>query len=180
MKKFLAYTFLGLIVILGVLAIVIAMQPGDFRVERKITIDAPAADVFVHVNDFHKWESWSPWIKLDPNAKNTFEGPPSGEGSIQKWSGNSEVGEGSMTLVKSKPNEHIKIRLDFTKPMQDTSDVEFHFKEEGSKTVVTWSMYGKQNFIGKALCLFVFDMDKMIGEKFDEGLKSMKAKVETK
>ena len=180
MRKILGYGFLSLIVLLGALAIVIAVQPGEFRVERKITINAPAADIFVHVNDFHKWESWSPWIKLDPNAKNTFEGPTSGEGAVQKWSGNSEVGEGSMTLTQSKPYEQIKIRLDFKKPMEDTSDVEFHFKEEGSKTTVTWSMHGKQNFLGKALCLFVFDMDKMIGEKFEEGLKSMKAKVESK
>ncbi len=179
MKK-LGYAFLVLVAILGVLAVVIAMRPGEFHVERKITINAPASAVFAQVNDFHKWEAWSPWAKLDPNAKNTFEGPSEGEGAIFKWSGNSDVGEGSMTLAESKPHERINIKIAFTKPMQDSSDIGFTFKEDDGKTTVTWTMHGKQNFLGKALCLFVFDMDKMIGEKYDEGLASMKSLVEAK
>jgi len=29
----------------------------------------------LQVNDFHQWDAWSPWAKLDPDAKITFEGP---------------------------------------------------------------------------------------------------------
>jgi hypothetical protein len=39
-------------------------------------------------------------------------------------------------------------------------------------------MSGKNNFIGKAFCLFM-NMDKMIGGQFEKGLTDMKAVVES-
>lgn len=163
--------------VIGVFAIVVAMQPDEFAVTRSATIDAPPAAVFAHVNDFRKWDAWSPWAKLDPNAKNSFEGNAAGEGAIFKWSGNNEVGEGSMTIVESKPPERIRIRLDFVKPMEDTSDVTFTFDPEGSGTKVTWAMSGKSNFVGKAMCM-VMGMKETMNAKFDEGLAAMKKTVE--
>jgi hypothetical protein len=51
------------------------------------------------------------------------------------------------------------------------------FKPEGDKTLVTWSMAGKNNFIGRAVCLFM-DMDKMVGGEFEKGLNQLKSIVE--
>jgi len=82
-----------------------------------------------------------------------------------------------MTIIESKPTDVIKIRLDFEKPMQDTSEAEFTFVPEGDKTKVTWSMHGDQSFMEKAVCLFM-NLDKMVGEKFEEGLENMKTVVE--
>jgi hypothetical protein len=62
---------IALAAIIGIFLIVVAMQPADFRVERTTNIAAPQADVFAQVNDFHKWDAWSPWAKLDPEAKVT-------------------------------------------------------------------------------------------------------------
>lgn len=177
MKKKLLIALGVLVGIVGVFAVVVAMQPSDFRISRSATVDAPPSAVFAQVNDFHKWEAWSPWAKLDPNAKNSFEGPTSGKGSMFKWSGNNEVGEGMMTITESDPYKRILIRLDFKKPMEDTSEAEFRFKPEGDKTVVTWSMFGKHNFVGKAFCLLM-NMEKMLGGEFDKGLASMKAMAE--
>jgi hypothetical protein len=42
---------------------------------------------------------------------------------------------------------------------------------------VTWSMAGQNNFMAKAVHLFM-DMDKMIGGNFEKGLAQMKAVVE--
>lgn len=158
--------------------IVVAMQPSTFRISRSATVAAPAAAVFPHVNELKKWQPWSPWMKMDPNAKSTFEGPEGGKGAAMTWAGNNEVGEGKMTIIESKPNELVRFRLDFYKPMPGTSEAEFTFKPEGAGTVVTWSMSGTNNFIGRAMCL-VMNMDKMVGGQFDKGLASMKAIVET-
>jgi len=76
------------------------------------------------VNDFHKWDAWSPWAKLDPDAKTTFEGPSAGEGAVFAWAGNREIGEGRMTLTQSRPAELIQIKLDFVQPMAGTSTAE--------------------------------------------------------
>jgi uncharacterized protein YndB with AHSA1/START domain len=162
-----------------IFVVIVALQPADYRVERSATMAAPPATVFEEVNDFHNWDKWSPWAKLDPAAKYTFEGPSSGTGAILRWAGNSDVGEGSMTILESRPSELIRIKLAFIKPFEDTATVEFTFKPEGDKTNVTWSMFGKNNFIGKAMCMFM-SMDKMVGDKYAEGLANLKAVAEAK
>src|SRR5258708_4924025 len=102
-KKILVVLVVAVVVFAGV----VAMQPADFRVERSVTLAAPAPDVFAQVNDFHNWEAWSPWAKLDPNAKNSFEGSAAGKDAKFHWSGNSEVGVGSMTILESRPYDLI-------------------------------------------------------------------------
>jgi hypothetical protein len=130
------------------------------------------------VNDLHKFQDWSPWAKIDPDVKNTFEGAPSGTGAICKWTGNKKVGEGIMTIVDSKPNDDIRMRLEFIKPFASTADVQFNFKQQDKQTTVTWSMTGQKNFISKAFCLFM-NMDKMIGGDFERGLGNLKTLVES-
>lgn len=170
-------------IVLGLLLLVagflgyVALQPPQFSVTRSLAMAASPADVFAQVNDFHKWQTWSPWAKLDPNAKASFEGPESGKGAIFKWDGNSEVGQGEMEILESKPNEHVVMRLHFVKPMEDTCKTEFMLKPDGEKTLVTWSMSGESNFVGRVFCTF-FNMEKMVGEKYDEGLASIQKIVE--
>jgi Polyketide cyclase / dehydrase and lipid transport len=158
--------------------VVVAMQPSEFHVERSATMDAPAETVFAQINDFHKWDAWSPWLNIDPAAKTSYEGPSAGEGAVFRWAGNADVGEGSMTIVESRPNERVRINLHFIKPFEDTAPTEFVLKGDGNQTTVTWTMDGKNNFLSKVFCLFM-SMDKMIGSKYEEGLANMKAIVET-
>lgn len=168
---------ISLAVIVVVFAAVVAMQPAEFRVARSATFSAPPAAVFAHVNDLHKWAAWSPWAKLDPNARETFEGPPAGTGAVLRWAGNNQVGEGSMTITESRPNELIRFRLEFLRPLAATNTAEFSFKPEGNLTVVTWSMAGRNNFIAKAVGLFI-NCEKMVGDQFEQGLTQMKLVAE--
>jgi carbon monoxide dehydrogenase subunit G len=160
-----------------ILVAIVALQPTEFRVERTATIAAPPADVFAQVNDLPKWDAWSPWAKLDPNAKIVFEGPEAGQGAAMTWVGNDEVGEGKMTIVESRPNEAVKLKVDFVKPFEGTSMSEFAFKPEGDGTVVTWTMSAHHNFLEKAFCL-VMNGKKMIGDAMDKGLAKMKFVLE--
>jgi Polyketide cyclase / dehydrase and lipid transport len=168
---------IALAVIVVVFIAVVAMQPSEFRVARSAIIRAPVPDVFSQVNDFHSWQAWSPWAKLDPTAKASFEGPRAGAGAVFAWAGNDKIGEGRMTLTESRPSELIRIKLDFVKPMEGTSIAEFTFKPEGDQTAVTWTMTGHNNFIAKAVCLFM-NLDKMVGGDFEKGLANLKSVVE--
>ena len=166
-----------LLLILALVAAVIAfiaMQPTEFSVKRSALIAAPAERIFLHVNDLHAWDAWSPWVKLDPQAKNSFEGPQAGVGASMYWIGNSKVGEGRMTIVDSQPHSHISFRLDFRKPMAATSQAEFTFTPQAGQTLVTWRMTGSNNFVGKAMNL-VMNCDKMVGGQFENGLASLRA-----
>lgn len=167
-----------LAIVIVVFLIVVAMQPDDYRISRSKTIAAPPAAAFAQANDFHNWAAWSAWDKIDPNMKRTYEGSPSGVGAVYKWSGNDEIGEGKMTITESKPNELVRVKLEFFKPMEGQAMADMTFKSEGAGTLATWEMYGKNNFLGKAFHLCI-DMDKMIGGKYDESLTALKSVVET-
>ena len=168
---------IGLVAVVAVFAVVVALQPSEYRIARSATVAAPAPEVFAQVNDFHNWDAWSPWAMLDPSAKTTFEGPAAGQRAIFAWSGNDKIGEGRMTLTESRPAELVRIRVDFVKPFAGTSTSEFTFKPAGNQTAVTWAMSGHNNFIAKAMCLFV-SMDKMLGGEFEKGLAKMKSSAE--
>jgi Polyketide cyclase / dehydrase and lipid transport len=168
---------IALVVIVVGLVGVITLQPARYRVSRSTTIAAPAPVVFAQVNDFHKWSAWSPWEKIDPAMKRTYEGPPAGVGASYAWVGTREVGEGRMTIVESRPGDLIHVKLEFVKPFAGTSVAEFSFKPDGERTLVTWSMTGDKNFIAKAIHL-VMSMDRMIGDQFDKGLATMKTVAE--
>ena len=130
--------------------------------------------MFAQVNDFHKWAAWSPWEKIDPNMKKTYEGSPAGNGAVYSWAGNKDVGEGRMTITDSKPGELVRIKLEFMKPWAATNATDFTFTPQGNQTGVKWTMSGDKNFMAKAFTLFM-DMDKMIGNDFEKGLAQMKS-----
>lgn len=174
MKSKLSVILAILAALVVALLVLIALQPGSFVVSRSATVAAPPAAVFGHVNDFRKWADWSPWAKLDPAMKLTFDGPAAGKGAVYRWAGNSEVGEGQMTILDSKPGERVEILLEFIKPFAAVNNTEFVFKPDADKTVVTWNMTGTNDFMAKAVCLFV-SMDKMVGGDFEKGLAQLKS-----
>jgi hypothetical protein len=168
----------GIVAVIAVLLIVVALRPAEFRVERSATLSAPAITLFEQVNDHRKFAVWNPFMKFDPNVKNTYSGPDSGVGAACSWDGNNKIGAGSATIIESKPGELVRQRMDWLRPMKGTSTVEFTFKPAGEKTVVTWAMYGKNGFMGKLVSLFI-NCEKMVGPQFEQGLAELGKVVAT-
>ena len=117
--RFLKRLVIGLVLLVAAFATVVALQPADYRLTRQTVIAAPAAAVFPYVNDLRQWDDWSPWAKLDPNAKISFEGPAAGSGAMFHWSGNDKIGAGTMTITESKPNERLRTRAFLIEAPQD-------------------------------------------------------------
>ena len=169
---------IGVVLLVAVLAIAIATRPKTFRVERSTVINAPADAVFPFINDFHLWNRWSPFEKLDPNLQRTYSGAEAGKGATYEWLGNREAGQGRMVIVESQPTHRVAIDLFFLKPFKSTSLAEFTFAPTTGGTTVTWAMSGNNTVAGKAISL-VASMDKYLGNSFDEGLANLKRVVET-
>ena len=167
---------LGLVAIIALLLIVAAFKSPDFRVERSLTIAASSETLFPWFNSHKKFNEFNPWLKLDPDAKVEYSGPESGVGSISTWEGKM-TGKGKATIVESKPNELVRLRMDWIEPMEGVSTVDYSFKPEGGKTMVTWAMYGQSNFIGRLMSLFM-NCDSMCGPQFEKGLADV-AKLAT-
>ncbi len=167
---------LGILLLIAALLAYAATRPNTFRVERSITIKAPPERIAGHINDFHQWGAWSPWEKLDPNMKRTYQGPASGVGAAYAWDGNKEVGRGRMEITETTPSKTL-IKLDFLQPFESHNTAEFTFVPMGDSTKVVWAMYGPNPYISKVMGIF-WNMDKMIGGDFDKGLTSLKTVAE--
>ncbi|NJK88005.1 MAG: SRPBCC family protein [Myxococcales bacterium] len=109
---------IAIVVLVGAGVALVLTRPSPFPITRTATLNAPVDVVFSMVNDFRAWDRWSPWEDMDPSQTKTHSGPEAGEGASVAWSGNADVGKGSMTITKSVPNERIEIDLRFIEPFQ--------------------------------------------------------------
>ncbi len=164
-------------VVVVIFLIVVATRPATFTVTRRGTFAVPPATVFAHVNDLHLWQAWSYWARLDTTAQYTYAGPASGTGASMNWVGNNKVGEGRMTITESRDTSLLRLKLEFFKPFKAVNSAEWTFQSQDSQTLLTWSMTGQNNFMGKAFSLFV-NCDQMIGGMFEQGLANLKTIVE--
>jgi hypothetical protein len=174
-----------LIGVAGVLVLfvaVVATRRSIYHVERKLEVAAPADLVFGVLNDLHRFAGvWvlfgSPLETRDPNMQKIFEGPAAGVGQSYAWSGNREVGQGRMTIEESVPGQKVGVKLEFVKPMASTATCALTLAGTPTGSLVTWSMDGNHNFIGKALGMFM-DMDNMLGSDIEKGLVELKTVAE--
>jgi len=82
-----------------------------------------------------------------------------------------------LSIIESRPDDFIRFKLDFLKTMAATDTAAFTFNTEHNQTTVTWCMYGKNNFMGKAMGL-IMSCDKTVGGQFEKGLLALKSVVE--
>ncbi len=168
----------SLLVVLGAALLGYATtRPDSFRVERSITINAPAHNIFPLIDDYRRWTVWSPWETRDPAMKKTYSGAAGGTGAVYEWAGNSKVGTGRMETTESVAPSKIIVDLHFMKPFEARNTAEFTLADQGDTTTVTWAMYGPSPFISKVVGLFV-SMDEMVGGDFETGLAALKTVAE--
>ncbi len=166
---------IAIIIVLLIVAILAyaATRPDDFRVERSVSIKAPAEKIFPFINDFHQWDAWTPYNK-DPAMKKTYGGAASGVGASYAWEGNGQVGQGNIDISAATPPSKVALNLNMVKPFAAKNKVEFTLQAKGDMTEVTWAMDGKHIFIGKVIGIFM-SMDNMVGKDFEVGLEKLKA-----
>ncbi|WP_127020930.1 SRPBCC family protein [Flagellimonas beolgyonensis] len=169
------YILLGIVLLIAILA---ALAPKTYNVSRSIEISRTKAEVFDYLKYLKKQDEWSPWAKRDPNMEQKFTGTDGEVGAISYWNGNKEVGEGEQELTKIVDGERIESELRFLKPWKSISDAYLVTESiDANTTKVTWGFTGHNKFPMSIMMLFM-NMDKMIGKDFEEGLASLKEKME--
>lgn len=167
---------IGLGALVIVLLVVIGTRPSEYKIERSIVISAPAETVWTEVSDFRRWDAWSPWEKIDPEMKKTYEGEPGVVGSKYSWEGN-DAGKGTMTITAAERPHKIVEKLEFFEPWPSVATTTHTITPEDGGVKVTWSMEGEHDFLGKAMCL-VIDMDAALGAEYEKGLQALKTVAE--
>lgn len=167
----------GVAVVAAVGVMAVVTRDDNYRIERSIQVKASPSAIFAVLKDFRLFEHWSPWETLDPKMEKTFEGETGAAGSYYHWSGNKQVGEGTMTVLDTQNDEGVDLRLEFFRPFASQATVRWSIAPAGDGSqVVTWTMKGKHaNLMAKA---FAPMMSSMLTKNFDEGLAKLKAYCE--
>jgi len=161
------------VVIAGIL-IYAATLPDSFRIERSAVIKAQPEKVFAQINEFKSWTAWSPWERIDPALKRSYSGPEKGKGAAYAWEGNKDVGSGRMEIAESIAPSKVTIKLDFLKPFEAHNTTEFTIVRQGDASSVNWAMFGPSPYVSKLMGIF-FNMDRMVGGQFEQGLANLKS-----
>lgn len=175
MLPIILYILLGIVLLVVILAIV---APKSYDVHRSILIDKPKEMVFDHVKLIRNHKIWSPWNLKDPNMTLTYEGTDGEEGFISRWEGNKDVGAGYQTVINIVPNERMDNHLVFLKPWKSESNGYYIFEDAApGQTKMTWGFKGKNKFPA-TLFMLLYNMDKVVGKEFKEGLQTLKNHLE--
>jgi len=174
------YTALYIVlVIVGIVLILALIAPKSYNVFRTIEISKSRMEVFEYLKYLKKQEEWSPWATKDPNMEREYSGTDGEVGVVYHWKGNKEVGEGEQEITNIVDGKRIDGELRFLKPWKSTSDCYLEVEDGAENTTkVVWGFKGKNKFPMSIMMLFM-NMDKMVGKDFEEGLRSLKSKLES-
>jgi hypothetical protein len=167
------------LLVVGVVALVFTVS-GDYRVEREVTINKPKAEVFSYVKMLKNQNEWGPWAKKDPAINLDYRGTDGTPGFVSAWkSEKDEVGSGEQEITKIVDGERIDTQLRFKEPFNSSSDAYMITEAVGeNQTKVKWGFAGTMPKPFNLMSL-VMDMDKEVGKDFEEGLNTLKAKLES-
>ena len=139
--------------------------------EQSLIINAPKEKVWQNVNSMKAFNTWNPWMKMDPNLIVTYRGNSGEVGDGYHWKGNDDVGEGEQEITAIVPNEKVGTKMHFMKPMDDNATSDLLLASEGSGTKVIWNIdYEIETLFKPMKPLMTWQMNK----SFSEGLGKLK------
>ena len=144
-----------------------------YHVERSITIDKDLNTVRSHLEDFSRWNSWSPWTIVEPECPIEITGEPGQVGHSMRWDGQI-IGSGINTL-SGNDEKRLEYDLEFITPFKSKARTGFSLDETKDGTSVTWTMDGAMPFY---LFFMIAMMKGWIAMDYDRGLRMLKAVVE--
>ncbi len=123
-------TYLIILAAIAAFLFWVSRKPDDFKIERQITINATAAEVFPWINNLKNMNQWNPWAGQDAKSVIAYEGPEQGPGAVYTWTGG-KMGSGRFTILDSKAPTEVNCRLQIFKPMSADNNVNFRMIDGG-------------------------------------------------
>src|SRR5690606_5691480 len=122
-----------------------------------------------------QWAHWSAWSRRDPRMDVRYGGPAFGQGARWSWKSATE-GSGSMELTRVERNRSVEYVLD-NRDFKMKSGGVFMLDESPAGTRVTWTNAGDvgRNPLKHYLA---WQMDRLVGPDFEQGLGNLKALAE--
>lgn len=167
-----------IIALVLVTAVASFMLPTSQKIERIISINAPASEVYNQLKLLENFNKYAVWGQRDTTAKFTLSGKDGVVGTALNWAGDPNIaGDGKITLTALEENKKINHQITFTKPKQGTALSSIELNEKNGITSVSWKFELATPRPWNVFNLFN-NMDKKIGKDFDEGLALLKSTIE--
>lgn len=165
----------GILLLFGVIGLFL---PSNIHVERSGIVSASPTMVYQLLSAPKIFNQWSPWMKMDPNMKIDYFGPPTGEGAGYTWNSvDGDLGTGSWKIIGTEFPKQISIELQFggMSPALSKQMVE----AAGNGTKVTWTLDSDMGWDPLSRW-FGLLMDGMVGADFEDGLRSLDSLAKSK
>lgn len=154
-----------------------ALLPERITIERSIRIERPPGMVFAVANDLSRFNEWSPWFHLDPDASYRQEGPVSGPGAALHWTGDKTVGTGTLRILESEAPSRVLTEVAF-EGFDPPARAELRIAPaDNDASTTTWTF--DATLQGATARWFGLIMPGHIGEDYERGLAQLKRVLET-
>ena len=176
--KLLKKLLLAVMVIPIAIILLSLFLPSKYRVERTVVMRAKADAVYAYVNTLKHWPDWTAWTTNKyPDMKYSFSGPESGVGATYTWEGQSS-GSGTLKLIRAEPGQRLDYELNFEHG-KHVSTGAIVVEPEGESIKVTWFNEGSLGW-NPVSRIFGLLMDRMMGPDFEEGLRKLQQRFESR
>src|SRR5689334_22634075 len=136
LKPFFFFLLCVLIVTAGLSMLLATHQ----KLERSVTINAPASTIYKELIRLDNFNKYSVWSQRDTSVKYTMTGTDGTVGATSSWTGDPNIsGEGKITIASLEENKKVAHRLSFTQPKKGNAESLFTLNENNGVTTVTWS-----------------------------------------
>lgn len=164
-------TFLKILLALVAILLITMFALGkDYHFEKSIVINAPAEKIYPHISSMKAFNTWNPWMKLDPNMKSTLSGTSGQIGDKHCWQSKvKEAGSGCQEITALVPNQKQSTKMTFEGEGEATSNIVL--TPQGNATKVTWDMDSEFSY---PMNLMKLMMDSWMEKPYSEGLESLK------
>lgn len=177
--KILKNILIAILAIIALILVIAIFVPKEYAVERAMTIDLPASEVFDYVVLLKNQDNYSVWAQKDPNMKKSYSGEDGAVGFVSAWESNDEeVGSGEQEIIKIEVNFRIDYELRFFEPFEATDNA-YMITEvvNTSQTKVMWGFKGEFPYPMNLMLLFI-NMEEELGTALSDGLNNLQAILE--
>ncbi len=152
-----------------------AALPRAWHVEQTVVIAAPPEKTYALLANLRRWQDWSVWTReLDPQVRNTFEGPESGVGARWSWLG-PKMGHGQLEITAADPAVGLQLTETVGGPRPSAFAVITLEPTAEGGTRLTWSDDGNLPVLGG---VFTHVTERLLTEQIAESLARLKTRLE--
>lgn len=151
------------------------------KIEKSITINAPASVIFEQMAKLENFNKWSVWNSEDSTIQHIVSGTDGTVGAVSNWKGHPEIsGEGKMEIIAIEKDKKVAHSIHFLSPGKNKAESVLLLNQTNSnETKLTWKFSMATPRPWNIFNLF-YSMDKERGKDFDDSLSLLKKLTEKK